>query len=330
MKAHELPTALTSMILVIACISCAQTNRDDVIPLSIPAFDGEAISLLGDTLTRPPLDEQTYHERDSSLQEAYIHYRQDTTNLENIICLGRRLAYLHRYKEAIDVYSKGMLLHPGSPELYRHRGHRLITVRRLDDAINDLRHGIELSKDLPVAKEPDGIPNELNIPLSNLQFNLHYHLGLAHYLKGDYNAAIRAYNDCMSFSDNPDLQVATLDWLYLSMTRKGDTADANELLRGIHPAMEIIENKDYIQRLLLYKGVIDTATLMQIEDHSLAYITRSYGLACWLEWNGQLHEASDRRREILTSDLWTAFSYIAAEADSARQFVNHPVAPKRK
>jgi tetratricopeptide (TPR) repeat protein len=327
-RAHELATVLTPMILVIACISCAQTNRDEVIPLSIPSFDGEAISLLSDTLRRPSLDEQAYHERDSSLQEAYIHFRQDSTNLENIIWLGRRLAYLHRYKEAIAVFSNGMLLYPEAPELYRHRGHRLITIRRLDDAISDLRHGIELSQNLPLAKEPDGIPNALNIPLSNLQFNLHYHLGLAYYLRGDYDDAMKAYNDCLTYSDNPDLKVATLDWLYLSMVRKGDTARARVLLNDIHPHLEIIENKDYLQRLLLYKGMIDPAALMQVDAHSPAYVNRAYGLTCWLEQQGQPEVAAGLRKEILSSDLWPAFSYIAAEADSARQMVNHPVAPK--
>jgi tetratricopeptide (TPR) repeat protein len=53
------------------------------------------------------------------------------------IWLGRRLAYLGRYRDAIDALTKGIAKHPTEARLYRHRGHRHITIRKFALAIAD-------------------------------------------------------------------------------------------------------------------------------------------------------------------------------------------------
>jgi hypothetical protein len=52
--------------------------------------------------------------------------------------------------------------------------------------------------------EPDGLPNARNIPTSTLQSNIWYHLGLAHYLRHDFDRALDAYRKCLAVSKNPD------------------------------------------------------------------------------------------------------------------------------
>lgn len=287
----------------------------EVMPL--PA-DAEAISFLGDTLRPMPEDEAAFEEKDSLLQEAWSDYEQDSTLLDNIIWYGRRLAYLQRYREAIAVFTKGLILHPDAPELYRHRGHRYITIRQPDAAIADLERAASLAQDRKRETEPDGIPNKLNIPLSNLHFNIYYHLGLAYYLKADYQHAIQAWQTCMAWSDNPDLLVATADWLYLSLMRTGDTTTAAHVLDRIHPDMEIIENDGYLERILVYKGIRDPATVTDKITDLLPLATRHYGLGCWYDLQGMPAKASATRNQILSSGIWPAFGFIAAEADSAR------------
>ncbi len=304
--------------LCLCFISCAQTPEKNSAIYDEPLYHGEAISFLGDTLQAPVDREEIYHVKDSLLKEANTAYLADSNDLENIIWMGRRLAYLHRYKEAIQIFTRGISIHPKASELYRHRGHRYINVRRIDDAIQDLTTGIVLLENRSHAQEADGIPNELNIPLSNLHFNLFYHLGLAYYMQADYDNAITAFRSCMKYSDNPDLKVATSDWWYLSYMRSGDTLSAAKLLESIHPDMEIIENKNYLNRLLLYKGVKNSTTFSAIAPNPLENATKNYGLSCWYEINGNPNEASVLRRNILASGFWPAFGYIAAEADSAR------------
>jgi tetratricopeptide (TPR) repeat protein len=225
---------------------------------------------------------------------------------------------MHRYKDAIDIFTEGLRYFPNAPELYRHRGHRFITLRRLDDAIADLEHGITLAQNRKMEIEADGIPNKLNIPLSNLHFNLYYHLGLAYFLKADYPKAIETYLSCMKYSDNPDLKVATTDWLYLSYLRAGDRSSAEKWLTDINADMEIIENDGYLERLLIYKGEKEPVALTDPTIDPVAFATQNYGISCWYEMNGQPAEAASIRRLILSSSFWPAFGYIAAEADSSR------------
>ncbi len=65
--------------------------------------------------------------------------------------------------------------------------------------------------------EPDGLPNEQNKPRSTLHTNIWYHLGLAHYLTGDFDEAINAYRECLKASSNDDMRVATSYWLYMAL-----------------------------------------------------------------------------------------------------------------
>lgn len=262
--------------------------------------------------------------KDSLLHLARVNYEKDNNNLENIIWLGRRTAYLNRFREAIDVFSKGLLQFPESAELYRHRGHRYITIRELDLAIADFARAAELTKDMKVPiTEPDGIPNKLNIPLSSLQFNIWYHFGLAHYLKGDFGEAARCYEKCMEFSINDDLKCATADWLYMTYRRLGDEASARKILDIITQDMEIIENDGYFERLLLYKGQRQPADLLNLdspsEDEKLKLVTQGYGVGNWYLYNGDPEKAGEVFRKVLATGYWPAFGYIAAEAELARE-----------
>jgi tetratricopeptide (TPR) repeat protein len=303
------------ILLLVACNPSPQTTSSLI---QLPEINGEAVSFLGDTLQRPMEDEITFHQKDSLLQESYAMYLADSTDLDNIIWYGRRLAYMHRYKDAMDIFTGGLRYFPNAPELYRHRGHRFITLRRLEDAIADLEHGIQLAQHRKMEIEADGIPNKLNIPLSNLHFNLYYHLGLAYFLKADYPKAIETYLSCMKYSDNPDLKVATTDWLYLSYLRAGDKSSAAKWLTDINAHMEIIENDGYLERLLIYKGERKPVAIKDPTIDPVAFATQNYGISCWYEMNDQTAEAASIRRLILSSSIWPAFGYIAAEADSSR------------
>ena len=97
----------------------------------------------------------------------------------------------------------------------------------------------------PDAIEPDGQPNEKNIPTSTLKTNIYYHLGLAHYLKGDFAAAADAYRLCMEHSKNPDMQVATAHWQYMTFRRMAREDEAARVLLPITGDMPVIENASY-------------------------------------------------------------------------------------
>lgn len=275
-------------------------------------FDGTKYQVVNDA----PVIQKS---KDSLLNIAYKDYLKDTTNLSNIIWYGRRLAYLTRYQEAIAVFTKGMVLHPDAPELYRHRGHRYISIRKPIEAVDDLMKAARLVGNRPIQMEPDGIPNRLNRPVSSLQFNIWYHLGLAHYLQQNYKEAQIAYETCMNYSTNPDLRCATTDWLYMTYRRRGLTEKPKKLLESIEKDMVLIENTAYHQRLLMYKGLLSPDDILTSSNNAasrqLDMATQGYGVGNWYLYNGEAQKAVDIFHRILKTSYWPAFGYLAAESD---------------
>src|SRR6185295_645182 len=119
----------------------------------------EATSLFGKPLvSAPPTGEQKTR-LEADLAKAQADYDRDPSSADAAIWLGRRLAYLGRFRDAIDVFSRGIAKHPDEPRLYRHRGHRYVTVRKFDEAIADLRKASQLVAGRKDEIEPDGAPN---------------------------------------------------------------------------------------------------------------------------------------------------------------------------
>lgn len=251
-----------------------------------------------------------------NLNTAKSDYDQDASEV-NTIWVGRRYAYLYDYKKAIDIFTEGLEYFPKSYKLYRHRGHRNISIREFDKAISDYEKAYELMTKGVEETEPDGAPNKLNIPLSNTQFNILYHYGLAHYLKGNFSKAEEIYKECMKYSGNPDLQVATADWLYMSLRRQGKTDEARTFLDTIDLSMEIIENDSYLKRLRMYKGELAAEELLKEsgDDAALSLATQGYGLGNWYLNEGDTAKALAIFERVVQGSSWSAFGYIAAEAE---------------
>lgn len=261
----------------------------------------------------------------ADLDSALADFKRSQSE-DNFIWLGRRYAYLGDYNTAIDTFSRGLTKYPASYKLLRHRGHRYITTRQLDLAIADLSRAAALAASHPDEVEPDGAPNKLNQPRSTTQSNIYYHLGLAHYLKGDFAAALPAYQQCLAYARvNDDMLVATTYWLYLTLRRLNREPQAAAAIEPIRPKMDIIENTAYHRLLLMYRGELRTEELIPRTPSTgisaMAPIddaTTSYGLGAWHWCNGDHAAAVMLWQQTLATNNWTAFGYIAAEAELAR------------
>jgi tripeptide aminopeptidase len=281
----------------------------------------QAVSLLGDTLRSFPLPPEVRARYERQLGEAEAAYRRAPTNPDSIIWLGRRLAYLGRIRDAIEVFTRGIALHPANPWLYRHRGHRYITVRELDLAIRDLERARTLVAGKPDEVEPDGQPNALNRPIGTLHSNILYHLGLAYYLKGDFARALPIYQREMAIATNDDRKVSTAHWLYMTLRRLGRPAEAARVLTPIGPKLDVIENDTYHRLLLLYKGALPVDSVLATTpsgEMSVTDATAAYGIGNWHLYSGRREVAREIFRRILAGGQWGAFGYIAAEAEMAR------------
>jgi tetratricopeptide (TPR) repeat protein len=281
----------------------------------------EATSLLGRPLVPPAPSEQARPTLEANLAKAQEAYKANPGDADAIIWLGRRLAYLGRYRDAIATFSEGIQKHPKDARMYRHRGHRYITVRELDRAVADLTRAAELVTGRPDEVEPDGAPNARNIPTSTLNTNIYYHLGLANYLQGKLEPALKAYRECERFSKNPDMLVATSHWLYMTLRRLDRVGEAKQVLEPIRANMEIIENTSYHKLLMLYKGEEKPDALMaSLTDGSLDAVTIGYGVGNYHLYNGRKDQATTTFRSIVEKQAvqWPAFGYVAAEAELAR------------
>jgi len=268
----------------------------------------------------PPLTRETRRDLEAKLAEARKNVETDAS-ADNLIWLGRRTAYLGRYKDAIRIYTEALEKFPDDARLFRHRGHRFLTLRCFDLAISDLNRAAKLIKGKPDQIEPDGLPNARNIPTSTLQSNIWYHLGLAHYLKGDFKAALKAYREAAKVSTNPDMLVATTHWQYMTLRRLGREKEAAGVVAAIKPDLEVIENADYLKLIRLYQGKTTAAELLKEiggEASALSKATIGYGLGNWFLYNKQRDEALKIFRRVILGNQWAGFGHIAAEVELSR------------
>lgn len=255
---------------------------------------------------------------EQDLAAARARYDRDPNDADAIIWLGRRLAYLGYYRDAIDVFTEGIRKHPYDARMYRHRGHRFITTRQMSRAVSDLETAAELMRDRPDEVEPDGQPNRHGIPTSTLKSNIWYHLALAHYLRHDFPSAEAVWRRAVDAADSDDMLVASSDWLYMTLRRLGQEAEARAVLDRITPDMRILENDAYHRRLLMYKGLIPPDSVMPANTQDAVQLaTYGYGIANWHLYRGDRYTAEVLFRRILDGSNWAAFGYIAAEAEIA-------------
>lgn len=269
----------------------------------------------------PRLSAETQREFEAKLNEARELFEKEPKSVDRVIWLGRRTAYLGRYKDAIRIFTEGIKNFPADARLYRHRGHRYITLRCFDAAVADLEKASKLIAGKPDEIEPDGLPNARNIPTSTLQSNIWYHLGLAHYLKGDFPRALKAYRAAEKVSNNADMLVATTHWLYMTLRRLGRTKEASSVLLGIKDNLDVIENADYYKMIGVYKGKLNAADVwneVSKAPDNVSKATLGYGLGTWFLYNGDRPQAEKIFHNITSGTQWASFGYIAAESELKR------------
>ena len=278
----------------------------------------EATSLLGKPLFSPSPSEAARVRMEADLTVAREALAKSPNDAGALIWVGRRTAYLGRYRDAIKIFSDGAAKFPDDARFLRHRGHRYITVREFDRAIADLERARTLVAGKPDQVEPDGQPNARNIPLTTLGSNIRYHLALAYYLKGDFAKAEPVWREAAGSVNNADNLVSASHWLYLTLRRLGRTADANAVLARITPGLEIIENMSYHSLLLLYRGDRSEEDVLKEAGEGAAGSAVRYGVSAWHFVNGRRAQAEKMWHELVALPEWAPFGVIAAEAELTR------------
>lgn len=298
--------------------ACGRTVPSVLDQPAPPTPRPEALSLLNRPLYQVPIPLERRAVLQVQLDSAAQRYIDNPDDADAVIWLGRRLAYLGRYRDAITVFSAALEKHPADARILRHRGHRYLTTRQLDLAVVDLQRAAELVEGQPDTIEPDGQPNPANVPTSTLHGNIYYHLALAHYLRRDFPRAADAWERALARATTDDMRVAVSDWLYLTYRRLGRTTDAERLLRSLDRELEIFENHAYERRLRLYRGTLPPDSLIPVRGlDPVQGATYGYGVGAWYLLRGDTARAEELFRRVLRGTNWAAFGFIAAEAEIA-------------
>lgn len=277
----------------------------------------ETFSLFGDPLRKMPPNTEVYETQKKLYDESLVEYQKNPDDPNNIIWMGRRTAYIGDYRRAIAIFTEGVKKHPEDPRMYRHRGHRFISLRFFDQAVRNFEKAAELIEGKPEEIEPDGIMNSRGVAMGTLQFNIWYHLGLAYYLKNDMENALCAFKNCLNASKVDDKKISTGHWYYMTLRRMNLVGDAKEFIKKYSREMDVVENIMYLDCLMMYKEESTPEELLKKYRvlGAAGLSTVGYGVANWYNYNNQRGKAVELYQEILLLESWPSFGYIAAEAD---------------
>lgn len=254
-------------------------------------------------------------------ERAKAAYEANPDDPEALIWYGRRAAYLGNFDEAIGIYSAGIERHPTDARMLRHRGHRYLSTRAYDKAIADFERAVSLIEGQEDEVEPDGLPNERNIPLSTLHGNIWYHLGLAYYLQNDLERALSAFSNRTVLEKYDDNLVSGGHWLFMILSRLGREAEAQAAIAAVVPDMDIIENDSYYKMCLFYRGLLEEQDLQPEGKRSSSDDVLAYGLGNWYLYAQQDTTAAKAHyQRLLDNGNKYSFAYLAAEADWERLF----------
>jgi len=302
---------LPLLLIFTACKPGSQETQIQDLPDGV-----QALSLTGDTLyTNIDSLPATLSNRIDSLSALAL---EQNRLVDSYIWEARKTAYTGDYRTAVVQLSSAIIEFPNEPRLYRHRGHRYITLREFDLAIQDFKRAATLFEGEEDITEQDGRPNARNIPLSSLHTNTWYHLGLAHYLKGEYNLSNEAYEKGVSASTNDDMKVAFLYWHYMALRKAGHDVEAGKVLEQVSEDMVMIENTSYHELLMVFKGVFSENQILDDNNSELDNSTLGYGLGFWHDINGRHERATEIWQQVYDSGNWAAFGFIASEAELAK------------
>jgi len=293
-------------VLAVALASCTSTPE-------APTYT----SLVGSPLEAPAPPPEVDVWLQAELDAAMARWRFDPTEM-NAIWVGRRLAYKGLYAEALEWYAGALGTFPDSYRLRRHMGHRLLTVRRIEEARDVLEEARRLAADAPNLIEPDGAPGPLGAPRSTTHGNVDYHLALARYLLGDFEGAEEAWTACLErWAMNADARVAAQHWLVMCALQRGDLAAARRVAARPIDEADVIENTAYLDLVRMYRGDVAPEDLLD-DDPSAAAL---YGTARWLIATGDAERGRALLEELTGGIGWASFGVLAAEADLAREVV---------
>src|SRR6267142_3325090 len=130
-------------------------------------------------------------------------------NVDLIIQLGVAQSGVRQYREAIKTFSRGIAIAPQNALLYRWRGHRYLSTRQFDRAMDDLTRGAQLDSTI---------------------YGIWYHLGIVRFVRRDFAGAAAAFTRALPIAPDSAERSGSTDWLWMALSRACRKAEAQALV----------------------------------------------------------------------------------------------------
>ncbi|MDH3441514.1 MAG: hypothetical protein OEM63_12225, partial [Gammaproteobacteria bacterium] len=223
-----------------------------------PADENITETLIGTPITEPAWSPDTRARLEKDLEIARAVMEVAPEREDSHIWLGRRLGYLARNGDAVDVFTNALEEFPNSYRLLRFRGRHLARNRQFERAIADYRRAAELVESIQDSYEPDGIINSRHQYLGSYRSNIHYYLGQTSWAVGDYQATLDGMNRAAAepLVQHDDRRVATGFWKYLALRKLGNDTEAQAVVDAIPVGLELVENFDYYYGVQFFNGTL--------------------------------------------------------------------------
>jgi tetratricopeptide (TPR) repeat protein len=252
--------------------------------------------------------------RRDNMLKAMEEYRRNPEDEPLLINYARTLAWYGRTRDALDLYSEGLRLHPTSYRLLRHRGHRYLSNRLFEKAVDDLGRSADLLEgQWASVSQPDEAAGHDASPRAYLRA-IWYHLGVALYMARDLPEAERALKRSMEVAADDDQRCASAYWLVNTLIRLNRAEEIPDVLEFVSADMEIDANLSYSELVMLHAGLRNLEETLDINDATHPrFATLGYGVSNWLRLQGREEDARALLQRILTTDAVMNFGFIAAE-----------------
>lgn len=308
---------LSFLAVALAFVACRTAPVLPKLPAGV-----EARSLLGEALIQTPPGDAELARREHDLELAQANWKEHPEDPAAWIWFGRRLAYLGRFRDAVALYTQALERFPDDPRLLRHRGHRWITLRRLEEAQADLERAAELCRTWPDEPELPGTPDPKGVVRDTLHRNVHYHLALARFLRGEFARSLESWREALALAPDAESRAAVLAWTSATLLRLGRATELPALLRDLDAQAPVSENRAYQRLCLFYRGDLGYDALLADARPSgkstSDAATIGFALGNWQLSRGEVLRAGELFQNVRESASWTAFGVIAAEAELAR------------
>ena len=220
----------------------------------------------------------------------------DPRNIQRIIQLGIAQSGARQFREAIATFNRDLAIVPNNALLLRWRGHRYLSVREFDRALDDLTRGSRLDSTI---------------------YGIWYHLGIVRFARTDFGGAADAFSRAQPMAPDSGELAGSTDWLWMSLMRAGRAAEAQAMLARRPDS--VAAGNAYTRRLKLYRGEIQPDEVITPADTTdIQLPTLSYGVGNWYLLRGDTAHAREWFRRSVESGGWPAFGFIMSEIELRR------------